>query len=226
MSATTRSRPATPDTAHRRPWPPLIGRYYMSLNQRFALHGGALIVAVYAASAYRLRAQASNLRALSDGERAVRSTGVVSTLAFSGCTTSRSETANVDHFPDRGALDLARLRRKPNPSLIAAMQGSSRRREKFWCNVPEMSRNPSAAKAQARWLSGFFGEAQVSGVRAAVRGFPGWFFEPFYMKREGFGCWSPKRSIDSFRTARTVSPAIRSRRWPPLWSDLRESSGA
>ena len=175
-------------------------RYYMALKPNPWIYtAGALLVAVYTGIRIPLTARKlRNLRLGRDGERAVAQyLEWFRTAGFFVLHDIPSETANVDHvlIGARGIFTIeTKTLSKPHRGecKVRVVEG------KVLVNGTEMSRNPIVqAKAQARWLSGFLGEAQFKAFVQPVVVFPGWFVEPFDMKREGVWVLEPK-ALDRF----------------------------
>ncbi len=103
--------------------------------------------------------------------------------------------ANIDHvlIGTRGLFTIeTKTMRKPERGDVRIKFVDGR----LLANGKELERNAAIqAKAQARWLSDFFGEAGFKAYVQPVVVFPGWFVEPFDMKAAGVWVLEPKALI-------------------------------
>ncbi len=175
-------------------------RYYMSMKPNpWVYTVGAALAAVYAG--IRVALTVSKLRDLQlgrDGERAVAQyLEWFRTAGFFVLHDIPNGTANIDHvlIGVRGIFTIeTKTLSKPHRGdcKVRVVEGT------ILVNGVEISRNPLVqAKAQARWLSVFFAESQFKTFVQPVVVFPGWYVEPFDMKREGAWVLEPK-ALDRF----------------------------
>jgi hypothetical protein len=160
---------------------------------------GAALAAAYAG--IRIGRTVRKLRDLSlgrDGERAVAQyLEWFRTAGFFVLHDVPIETANIDHvlIGGRGIFTIeTKTLSKPHRGecKIRVAEGT------VFVNGAEISRNPLIqSKAQARWLSAFFGEWQFKTFVQPVVVFPGWYIEPFDTRREGVWVLEPK-ALDRF----------------------------
>lgn len=175
-------------------------RFYMNLKPSPWIYTiMAALVAAYAAA--RVTLTVRNLRDLKlgrDGERAVAQyLEWFRTAGFFVFHDVPTETANIDHVLI-GARGIYTIETK---TLSKPHRGECKIRVsegKIAANGIEMSRNPLIqSKAQARWLANFLGESRFKVSAQPVVVFPGWFVEPFDMRREGVWVMEPK-ALDRF----------------------------
>ncbi len=175
-------------------------QYYMSMKPSPWIYtAAATLAAIYAGVRIALtRRKLRDLRLGRDGERAVAQyLEWFRTAGFFVLHDVPNGTANVDHvlIGVRGIFTIeTKTLSKPHRGecKVRVVDG------KVLVNGMEMSRNPVVqSKAQARWLSTFFGESQFKTFVQPVVVFPGWYVEPFDMKREGVWVLEPK-ALDRF----------------------------
>jgi hypothetical protein len=175
-------------------------RYYTNMKPSPWVYTiGAALVAVYAVA--RVAFTARKLRDLHlgrDGERAVAQyLEWFRTAGFFVFHDVPTETANIDHvlIGARGIFTIeTKTLSKPHRGDCKVLVTDGR----ILVNGNEMSRNPLIqSKAQARWLSNFLGESKFKAFVQPVVVFPGWFVEPFDMRREGAWVLEPK-ALDRF----------------------------
>lgn len=175
-------------------------RYYAHLQPTpWTYTLGAALTICYAVIRITLtKRKIRDLRLGRDGERAVAQyLEWFRTAGFFVMHDIPNETGNIDHvlIGARGVFTIeTKTLSKPHRGecKIRVVGG------KILVNGSEMSRNPLVqSKAQARWLSVFFAESQFKTFVQPVVVFPGWFVEPFDMKREGVWVLEPK-ALDRF----------------------------
>ena len=161
--------------------------------------GATVVVASYAA--VRARRSVKQLRQLKlgrDGERAVAQyLEWFRTAGFFVFHDVPNDDANIDHvlIGPRGmfTIETKTVSKPARGECKVRVTGA-----KIYANGVLMTRDPLVqAKAQARWLSNFMGEAQFKAFVQPVVVFPGWFVEPFDMKSAGVWVLPPK-ALDKF----------------------------
>jgi nuclease-like protein len=175
-------------------------RYALNIKPSPWLSTGlAAVLVVYAAFRFvRTAKQLDNLKLGRDGERAVAQyLEWFRTAGFFVFHDIPNEGANIDHVI-LGTRGLFTIETK---TLSKPLRGECKVRVaggQVLLNGTPLDRNPIVqSKAQARWLSTFLAEAQFKAFVQPVVVFPGWFVEPFDMKREGVWVLEPK-ALDRF----------------------------
>lgn len=160
---------------------------------------GALLACVYAGIriAYAWR-RLHDLKLGRDGERAVAQyLEWFRTAGFFVFHDIPNERSNIDHvlIGARGLFTIeTKTISKParGECKIRVLEG------RILTNGHAIQRDPLVqSKAQARWLSTFLAESQFEVFVQPVVVFPGWFVEPFDMKKEGVWVMEPK-ALDRF----------------------------
>lgn len=147
---------------------------------------------------FRTAKQLNRLRLGRDGERAVAQyLEWFRTAGFFVFHDIPNEGSNIDHviLGTRGLFTIeTKTLSKParGECKVRVVEG------RILLNGRPLDRDPIVqAKAQARWLSTFLAEAQFKAFVQPVVVFPGWFVEPFDMRREGVWVLEPK-ALDKF----------------------------
>lgn len=159
----------------------------------------AVVVTAYAALRFTsTKKRLEQLKLGRDGERAVAQyLEWFRTGGFFVFHDIPNDGANIDHvlIGTRGLFTIeTKTISKPSRGECKVRVADSTVR----CNDKPLDRDPIIqAKAQARWLSTFLAEAQFKVFVQPVIVFPGWFVEPFDMKREGVWVLEPK-ALDRF----------------------------
>ena len=171
-------------------------RYAMNLKPTpWIFTMGAACVIAYTAIRYRLTIKRlRNLKLGRDGERAVAQyLEWFRTADFFVLHDVPSDGANIDHvlIGPRGVYTIeTKTISKPSRGECKVRVAEQR----VYVNGQAMDRDPLIqAKAQAGWLADFFGQGQLKSVVQPVVVFPGWFVEPFDMKRAGVWVLEPKQ---------------------------------
>lgn len=175
-------------------------RYAINMKPNpWVFTAGALLACGYAViRVIRTKKRLRELALGRDGERAVAQyLEWFRTAGFFVLHDIPNDGANIDHvlIGSRGLFTIE------TKTLSKPARGDCKVRVsegQVFANEHAMQRNPLIqAKAQARWLSVFLGEAKFKVFVQPVVVFPGWFVQPFDMKREGVWVLEPK-ALDTF----------------------------